>query len=208
MVDEHYDLVAIAGSAGGLRALTEIVNQLDDAFAAPILLALHRGDRPSDYLVTMLARSTSLAVREAQEGERPRPGTIYIAPGGRHLELDGAGRITVQRCGRVDFVCPSADLLFRSVAARYAERSLVVILTGKGGDGAHGARAVRKAGGFVLVQDPRDSECPGMPASAIETRKVDLILPLAHLGFALRSIVGMPCNRLSTSLPSPRPPAA
>ena len=183
--EDGYDALAIACSAGGLRALGQILGSLPAAFPAPIFIALHRGDAPSDDLVALLRKSTLLEVRQAREGELPQAGTVYVAPGGRHLEVTPDGSLSVQRCGRIRFVCPSADLLLHSVAERYGSRALALILTGGGSDGAAGAQAVRCAGGFVLAQDPRSAEFPGMPASAVETRKVDLVLPLRQIGYAL-----------------------
>ena len=184
--DEAPDqVVAIAASAGGLRALRQILAALPASFPAPLLLALHRGDAPAGTLVDVLRSRTELAVREARQGERPLGGTLYVAPGGRHLELTPGGRLSVRRAGRINFVCPSADLLFASAARRYGSRALAVVLTGEGRDGAQGAKAVRKAGGFVLVQDRSTSEHFGMPCSAIETRKPDLVLPLGEIAYAL-----------------------
>ena len=75
---------------------------------------------------------------------------------GRHLELDAQGKLLVGRSGRVRHVCPSADLLFASLAARYGERCCAVVLTGTGRDGAEGVCAVRARGGFVIAQDAAD----------------------------------------------------
>jgi two-component system chemotaxis response regulator CheB len=136
----------------------------------------------------MLQRCSALKVREARQGERPQAGTVYVAPGGCHLEVDLAGHLSVKKRGRIAFVCPSADVLFHSVAARYGSRAVALVLSGDGSDGAAGSIDVRRAGGFVLAQDPRGCEHPGMPSKAIETRKVDLVLPLERLGFALNQI--------------------
>jgi two-component system chemotaxis response regulator CheB len=188
MHHDAYDIVAIGCSAGGLRALKQILGRLDASFPAPILVAQHRGYTPNAHLVTMLTSWTGLAVKQAEEGEQPRRGTVYLAPAGRHLELSLDARLSVERRGRVNFVCPSADLLFRSVAACHGSRALVVVLTGQGRDGADGVAAVRAAGGFVLVQDPDSCEYAGMPATAIETRQVDLVLPLQSLSYALNRL--------------------
>lgn len=186
--EDGYDVVAIACSAGGLDALRAILARLDASFPAPILVAMHRGDASSDYVVNALQRCTALKVRQACEGERPQAGTVYVAPGGCHLEVDPARRLSVKRRGRIAFVCPSADVLFQSVAARYGSRSVALVLSGDGSDGAAGSSDVRRAGGFVLAQDPRGCDHPGMPSRAIETRRVDLVLPLNQLAFALNQI--------------------
>lgn len=186
--EDGYDVVAIACSAGGLRAVQAVLGKLPASFPASILIALHRGEACSGVLVTLLQRRTALEVKQAQEGERLRPGTVYIAPGGRHLELADGGRLSVSRRGRIQFVCPSADVLFSSVAMHRGGRALALVLSGKGSDGAAGLQAIRRAGGFVVAQDPRRCEYPGMPSSAIETRKVDMVLALPEIGFALETL--------------------
>lgn len=201
--DPPYQVVAIAASAGGLRALKQILAALPASFPVPLLLALHRGDAPADMLIDILRPHTELAVREARPGERPRGGAVYVAPGGRHLELTPGRRLSVRRSGHINFVCPSADLLFASAARRYGSRALAVVLSGKGRDGAEGAKALREAGGYVLVQDRSTSEHFGMPCSAIETGKPDLVLPLGEIAYALEVLTGANAD----GRPAP-PPAA
>jgi two-component system chemotaxis response regulator CheB len=200
-----YQVVAIAASAGGLRALRQILAALPASFPVPLLLALHRGDAPAGTLVDVLRSRTGLAVREARQGERPLGGTVYVAPGGRHLELTPGGRLSVRRAGRINFVCPSADLLFASAARRYGSRALAVVLTGQGRDGAQGAKAVRNAGGYVLVQDRATSEHFGMPCSAIETRKPGLVLPLGEIAYTLEVLTR--ANADGRAAPARQPPS-
>ena len=90
-----------------------------------------------------------------------------------------------ERTDRVNFCCPAADVLFASVARHCGERAIACVLTGSGSDGAAGIKAIRAAGGFVIAQSPRSAEFPDMPHAAIETRKVDLVLPLRAIGYAL-----------------------
>jgi len=187
MVD-RYGVIAVVCSAGGVRALQSLLQELPESLAAPILLALHRGEAACGTLIGALRKNASLKVRQAGEAERPAPGVLYVAPGGRHLQVEAGPRLSVRQSGRINYVCPSGDLLLESVAAHYGERALAVVLTGRGRDGAAGAIAVRRAGGFVMVQDPASSEHPAMPASAIETRKVDLVLPLSRIAFALQTL--------------------
>ena len=92
------------------------------------------------------------------------------------------------RSERVDTVRPSVDLLFRSVAACYGDCAVGVVLSGMGRDGVAGVHAIRGRGGFVIAQDRGTSDEFGMPCSAIETRRVDLVLPLHHIGFALNTL--------------------
>jgi two-component system, chemotaxis family, protein-glutamate methylesterase/glutaminase len=152
------------------------------------MVAHHRWAGPMASYGTLLKRGTPLHVKEALHGERLVPGAIYLAPQGRHLELDADGKIYTHHSVRYQTVRPSADLLFASVAAHYGSRAVAVVLTGYGRDGAQGVCAIRERGGFVISQDRRTSEVSGMPSSAIETRRVDLVLPLRHIAFALTTL--------------------
>jgi two-component system, chemotaxis family, protein-glutamate methylesterase/glutaminase len=128
---------------------------------------------------------TPLGVKEAIDGEVPRAGTVYLAPEGRNLAITESGRVCVCDANRLQYVRPSADLLFSSLASHYSNRAVAVVLTGSGRDGAEGVRAVRNAGGYVISQSIETAEHVGMPTAAIETRKVDVVLSLKTIGLAL-----------------------
>jgi len=89
----------------------------------------------------------------------------------------------------VNFVRPSADLLFESVAAAYGERAIAVVLTGAGKDGSMGVTAIKKRGGTVIVQDEATSEFFGMPSAAIRTGTVDFVLSLDEIPAALITLL-------------------
>lgn len=96
--------------------------------------------------------------------------------------------IYTDRCERLATVRPSADLLFETVSECYGDATVGVILSGRGRDGAEGVRTMRERGGFVIAQDRVSSAEFGMPCSAIETRRVDLVLPLDIISFALNTL--------------------
>jgi two-component system chemotaxis response regulator CheB len=188
--EPSFEVVALAASAGGFSALRHVLAGLRADFPAAVLVAQHWAG-PLYLQIELLGRCTGLQVKQAEEGESLRPATVFVAPAGRHLLITPGGGVCVSQSERVGFVRPSADLLFESVASRYAERVIAVVLTGRGADGARGVRAVRRRGGFVIAQDAATAAHFDMPAAAIETRKVDLVLPLDHIPFALETLVGL-----------------
>lgn len=140
-------------------------------------------------MAAILCRRTCLQAKQAQEGDSLKPGTIYIAPPDYHLLVNPNCTISLSQSELVQFVRPSADLLFESVAHSYKERAIAVILTGTGHDGARGAQMIKTMGGTVIVQDRQTSEFFGMPGAAIETGVADFVLPLSDISSMLITLV-------------------
>jgi two-component system, chemotaxis family, protein-glutamate methylesterase/glutaminase len=182
-----FDLVAVAASAGGLKAIAHVMGALPREFPAALVVVQHLDPRHRSLMAEILARRTALKVKEAAEGDRLVAGTAYIAPPNQHLLVNADGRLSLSQTKLVHFVRPSADLLFESAAAAYGERAIAVVLTGTGTDGAMGVRAIKKMGGTVIAQEP--AEFAGMPAAALETGMVDFALPLEEIAPALRTLV-------------------
>jgi len=184
-----FDIVAMAASAGGLTALSQILTALPADFPAAILVVQHLDPRHRSLMAEILSRRTPLKIQEAREGDTLNPGTVYIAPPNRHLLVNIDGTLSLSQSELVHFVRPSADLLFESVAAIYKDRAIAVVLTGTGSDGAMGVQAIKKMGGTVVTQDEKTSEFYGMPSAAIHTGNVDFILPLDEIPSALTTLV-------------------
>ena len=184
-----FDLVAIASSAGGLRALTEVLSSLTADFPASIAVVQHLDPRHRSLMADILNRQSRLSIKEAEEGDRVHPGAVFIAPPDRHVLVNDDGRLSLSRAELVHFVRPSADLLFESVAASFKDRAIAVMLTGTGRDGATGVQAIKKMGGTVIAQDQGTSEFFGMPGAAIQTGAVDFVLPLKDIGPALTKLI-------------------
>jgi two-component system, chemotaxis family, protein-glutamate methylesterase/glutaminase len=184
-----FDIVALAASAGGLRAISEILAVLPADFLAAIVVVQHLDPRHRSLMADILSRRTAMKVKEAQEGAQLNPGTAYIAPANRHLLVNPDGTLSLSQSELVHFVRPSADLLFESVAASYKERAIAVVLSGTGSDGSMGVKAIKKMGGTVIVQDEKSSEFFGMPGAAMQTGSVDFILPLDEIPSALLTLV-------------------
>lgn len=182
-------IVALAASAGGLAAMQRVLSDLPASFPVPIMVLVHLEASRESKLAEILDRATELTVMQAGDTEAMLGGHVYVAPPGRHLTaVDGTVRLTDDPPEH--FVRPSADHLFRSLAEAYDGRSLVVVMTGSGKDGAEGVVAVHEAGGRVFAQDADEAEHSGMPRSAIETGVVDRVLLLHEIGPALVDAVG------------------
>jgi len=184
-----FDVVVFAASAGGLRALSEVVAGLPADFGAALVAVQHLDPRHRSLMAEILSRRTRLLVTQAQEGDRLAPGTLFIAPPDRHLLVDPDGTLSLSHSELVHFVRPSADLLFDSAAASYKDRVIAVILSGTGSDGAMGVQAVKKMGGTVIAQDEATCEFSGMPAAAVATGCVDFVLPLPEIPGALATLI-------------------
>jgi len=184
-----FDIVALAASAGGLNALTQVLQALPADFAAGIVVVQHLDPRHRSLMAEILGRRITLKVKEAAQGDRVAAGTVMIAPPNNHLLVNQEGLLTLTQTELVHFLRPSADLLFESTAAAYRERAIAVVLSGSGHDGAMGVKAIKKMGGTVIAQDQESSEFGGMPAAAQQTGLVDFVLPLNEIARALQTLV-------------------
>ena len=188
-INAAFDIVALAASAGGLAALSQVLSALPGDFPAAIVIVQHLDPRHRSLMAEILSRRTHIRVKQAEEGDSLTPATVYIAPPDRHLLVNPDATLSLSQSKLVHFVRPSADLLFESVAASFKDRAIAVVLTGTGSDGAMGVRAIKKMGGTVIVQDEGTSEFFGMPGAAIQTGNVDFTLPLTEISSALVTLV-------------------
>jgi two-component system chemotaxis response regulator CheB len=184
-----FEVVAVAASAGGLNALSQLLAGLPGDFPAAVLVVQHLDPRHRSLMADILSRRTVLKVKQAEADDELRPGTVFVAPPNKHLLVNPEGTLALAQSELVHFVRPSADLLFESVAASFKDRVIGVVLSGSGSDGSMGVQAIKKMGGTVIAQDERTSEFFGMPNAAIQTGSVDFILPLTEIPPALVTLV-------------------
>lgn len=184
-----YDVVALVASAGGLNALSQVLGGLPADFPATIVVVQHLDRHHRSLMAEILNRRTSLRVKQAEEGDHLELGTVYVAPPNSHLLVNADSTLSLTQSELVHFVRPSADLLFESVAASHRDRVIAVVLTGTGGDGNMGVRAVKQMGGTVIAQDEETAQFFGMPGAAIATGCVDFVLPLDEISPALITLV-------------------
>lgn len=184
----NYRIVVIAASAGGIQALQELLSGLPADFPIPIVIVQHRA-ATSRFLHRIFRSGTPLSVIEAKDGDALIAGIVFVAPADRHLILDVMGILRLSDSDKVNFTRPAADPLFVSAAAFHREGTIGIVLTGYGVDGSQGVKAIRKMGGYVIVQEPKTSEAPSMPNASIKTGCVDAILPVNQIVPALLKLI-------------------
>ena len=179
-------VLLVGASTGGPQALTKLVTQLDAVTdSAPVLIAQHMPATFTAILAEHLSRASAKTVREAADGEPVLAGTIYLAPGGRHMKVarrDGMAVVVLDDGAPVHFCKPAVDPLFASAAEVWGAWNLALILTGMGTDGTDGAAAIVAGGGSVIAQDEATSVIWGMPGSAVEAGVCSAVMPLEQIG--------------------------
>ncbi|MCS7004314.1 MAG: PAS domain S-box protein [Cytophagales bacterium] len=190
-LNEFY-IVGVGASAGGLEALQEFISHLPKELPnAAIIVAQHLSPTYKSMLVQLLGRQTSLEVIEARNGLNIVPGKIYITPPDSEIAVK-QNFIQLKKAASGVQPKPSVDAFFQSLAEEKQEKSIGIILSGTGTDGANGIRAIKNAGGITIAQEPQTAKYDGMPISAIETGQVDLVLSPDKIGEELQEILNTP----------------
>lgn len=178
------DVIVIGASAGGIRAVIDLLSGLPSNLPAFIGVVIHRGAQSSSNWSHVIGGKTGLHVEEARHGTPLVRGVVYLAPSDRHMTFK-RGRIRLDDNAKEHHTRPAVDPLFESAALEYGRRVVAVVLTGGGHDGMKGLRAVSAAGGITLVQKPSEAENSSMPAWAIEHDHVRASLTIDQIASAL-----------------------
>ena len=174
-------VVAIGSSTGGPSALLEIFAKLPPTSPLGILVAQHMPDKFTRTFAERLDKRGPVRTSEAQDGDRLHALTAFVCPGRQCMEIihkDGQLRTKVGPATPEDKYVPSANRLLKSAASAAGPRAIGVILTGMGDDGVEGARAIRDAGGSVIVESQETAVVYGMPGAAVRAGVVSKILAL------------------------------
>ena len=180
-------IVAVGASTGGTDAIRELLCSMSTNMPG-ILVVQHMPAGFTATFAALLNTATPFQVREAADGDRVTPGTVLIAPGGRQCVIEAAGegfKVRILGEQRVNGHAPSVDVMMRSVGRIAGKRSIGVILTGMGTDGAQGMLEMRKAGAFTIAQDETSSVVYGMPREAWEIGAACVTRPLNSVGEAI-----------------------
>ncbi len=194
--DSRPYIVGIGASAGGLEALRSFFTDMPQETGLVFVVIQHLAPDHKSLMVELLARATRLTVMRAVDGMEVRPNHIYLIPPKYNMSMEGDKLRLTPGPGGKTLNLP-IDIFFRSLAEEHRERSVAVILSGTGSDGARGIRAVKEMGGMVMVQAEASAKFAGMPSSAIATGTADYILPVEDMPEQLINF----CNHPFASLP-------
>jgi len=180
----HVEVVMIGTSTGGPAALQTIFKQIPANFSKPIVIVQHMPGSFTKAFAERLNKISALTVSEAQNGDRLKPGHVYVAPGGMQLMIDrrNGGSIHIHESDERISYRPSVDIALASAAKHYGRNALAIILTGMGSDGKEGALLLKQVGGTIWAQDEASCVIYGMPMAVVKAGLVESILPLDDIG--------------------------
>lgn len=181
------DLVALVASTGGPGAISRILGDLPAAFAAPVVVVQHMGAPFMCGFANWLGTLSALPVALAEDQQKALPGRVYVAPGDLHLTMV-EGVLRLSDAPPVQGQRPSGDVLFNSLAEAKGSRTVGVLLTGMGEDGARGLAALRVAGGYTIAEDRATAVIWGMPGAAVAMGAADEVLPVDAIAQRLRQL--------------------
>lgn len=185
-------VLLIGASTGGPQALNHIVAQIGALIdRVPVLITQHMPPTFTAILAEHLGRSANRSTHEAADGEEINAGTIYLAPGGKHMTVarrNGVATIAIVDGPLINFCKPAVDPLFSSAADVWGPAALALVLTGMGSDGLLGAQAITAVGGHVLAQDEATSVVWGMPGQVAQNGLCSAVLPLDQIAPRLTRI--------------------
>jgi len=182
-------IVIMGASGGGPRALNTIFANLPQ-LAGSIIIVQQMPKYINASFCESLAQLTDMNVIEASDEEPLKEGFVYIAPSEKHIQINKNRTIHLFDGDKVNWACPSVDVLMKSVEWEPPMRIIGVILSGLGNDGAEGIKHVKKIGGFTIAQDEASAAIYGMPKIAMETNQIDWQLTPEQIRLRLIHLVG------------------
>ncbi|OHV80565.1 chemotaxis protein CheB [Ensifer sp. LCM 4579] len=186
--EENPPIVGIGASAGGVQALQTFFDQVPDDTGAAFVVIVHLDPGARSELANILALRTPMPVKQVEGEARLESNHVYVIAPNRRLNL-ADGMIAALPFDEPQAHRAPIDLFFRSLAEQHDGTAFAIVLTGAGGDGAVGVRAIKEAGGIVLVQDPDEAEYASMPRNAIATEAADFVLPIREIPDRLSELI-------------------
>lgn len=183
----------IGASTGGPQALEVVLSSASNTLRhMPIVVVLHAPPGFMEVVAANVAKAARMPARICLNGERLMPGTIYFAPGDKHVRVMKADKriVLVHSDGEPQNFCkPAVDVLFRSAARSFGPEALGIVLTGMGRDGLMGAQEIVTCGGSVVVQDEASSVVWGMPGVIARAGLASAVLPVSGISSAIDGLM-------------------
>ena len=192
------DIVAIGSSTGGPAALQIILTRIPADFQAAIVISQHMPKGFTGPLSERLDKLSQLRIKEAEDGDLIKKGTVYICPGGFHLGISRRKQrpvVDLKEGKLADRYTPSVDYMLSSVAEYYDASSVGVVLTGMGNDGTQGLMEIKTKGGYTIAEAESSAVVFGMPAEAIKSGAVRTVLPISEIPSEIIRVVNNPHDR-------------
>lgn len=183
-VGQRASVVLIGCSTGGPPALHHLLTALREKLPVPVVVTQHMPPGFTKSFAQRLDDHSVMRVKEAEEGDQLIPGSVYICPGSKNIELQhygGVVRVRIVDPPENQIYTPSTNVLFRTAAHIYGSKALAVVLTGMGNDGADGVGEIAKYGGRVLAEAEESCVVYGMPKEAVLTGGVEKVVPLKQM---------------------------
>jgi len=196
-------VAGIGASAGGIEALGAFFDVLPEDTGVAFVIVVHLAPERRSLLAEILRKRTRMPVEQVTSTVALEANRVYVIPPDRRLEITDSSVAAVPFEEQRGLRAP-IDLFFRSLADQHGD-GFAVVLSGGGSDGAVGVKAVKEAGGLVLVQDPAEAAHDSMPRAAIATHVADLVLPVRDLAGRLAELARIKrrVSRLFDALPGP-----
>lgn len=175
------EAVVMGVSAGGLFALSMILEKLPEDYPVPIIIVQHRSRDERTLLEEVLQVKCRIRIKQADEKEHIKSQIVYFAPPDYHLLIEGDKTFSLSCEPPVNYSRPSIDVLFETACSVYKDHLVAIILTGANNDGARGIQKIKKSGGLTIAQKPSTAAFPFMPQAAIDRNGIQLILELNEI---------------------------
>jgi two-component system chemotaxis response regulator CheB len=192
-------LVVIGASAGGVAPLRALIAGLNPGSRSAFLVVLHIPAAHPSLLANILGNAGSLTAVQVQDGMPIEADTVYVAEPDHHMRVVD-GKLRSLRGPKENRARPSINVLFRSAAATYANRTIGIILSGSLDDGTVGLWEIKQQGGIAIVQDPNDAIHASMPQSAVANVDVDYVIPASDMPALVNKLVNHTNDKIDESL--------
>lgn len=183
-----YKAVVVGLSSGGMGALKELFAGLPKNFSLPVIVVQHISPRSDGEWIEIMDQKYAIRIKEAEEKEKIRSGTVYLAPPNYHLLVEKNETFSLSIDERVSYARPAIDVLFDTAVEAYKEKLVGIVMTGSNHDGAMGLKKINRCGGLSIVQNPQSAFSSYMPQEAIRSCAPDHILDLEEIIQLLKSL--------------------